>query len=181
MLLTQIEAFLTIAERRSVSEAAGVLYVTQPALDLYPQTLTKCLDKLAEEGLLGPNVLAAHCVHVDEGEMRALKNIDVAFVPMNIPVERMTPHDAADCVMAALGNGSDGGGRHEIDDHDFRLLRHQPRQRERGQRDALARCRTEHGHLARRGACANQDIRHLLDFSDSRRAVYVRAVHARFI
>ena len=32
MLLTQIEAFLTIAERRSVSEAAGVLYVTQPAL-----------------------------------------------------------------------------------------------------------------------------------------------------
>ena len=32
MLLTQIEAFLTVAERRSVSEAAGVLYVTQPAL-----------------------------------------------------------------------------------------------------------------------------------------------------
>jgi len=32
MLLTQIEAFLTIAERRSVSEAATVLYVTQPAL-----------------------------------------------------------------------------------------------------------------------------------------------------
>jgi DNA-binding transcriptional LysR family regulator len=30
MLLTQ--AFLTVAERRSVSEAAGVLYVTQPAL-----------------------------------------------------------------------------------------------------------------------------------------------------
>ena len=32
MLLTQIEAFLTVAERRSVSEAALVLYVTQPAL-----------------------------------------------------------------------------------------------------------------------------------------------------
>ncbi len=32
MLLTQIDAFLTIAERRSVSEAAAVLYVTQPAL-----------------------------------------------------------------------------------------------------------------------------------------------------
>ena len=32
MLLNQIEAFLTVAERRSVSEAAGVLYVTQPAL-----------------------------------------------------------------------------------------------------------------------------------------------------
>jgi len=30
--LAQIEAFLTVAERRSVSEAAGVLYVTQPAL-----------------------------------------------------------------------------------------------------------------------------------------------------
>ena len=32
MLLTQIEAFLTVAERRSVTEAASVLYVTQPAL-----------------------------------------------------------------------------------------------------------------------------------------------------
>ena len=32
MLLAQIEAFLTVAERRSVSEAASVLYVSQPAL-----------------------------------------------------------------------------------------------------------------------------------------------------
>jgi len=32
VLLTQIEAFLTVAERRTVSEAATVLYVTQPAL-----------------------------------------------------------------------------------------------------------------------------------------------------
>ncbi len=32
MLLSQVEAFLTIAERRSVSAAAAVLYVTQPAL-----------------------------------------------------------------------------------------------------------------------------------------------------
>ena len=32
MLLSQIEAFLTVAERRSVSSAAAVLYVTQPAL-----------------------------------------------------------------------------------------------------------------------------------------------------
>ena len=32
MLLSQIEAFLSVAERRSVSEAATVLYVTQPAL-----------------------------------------------------------------------------------------------------------------------------------------------------
>ena len=32
MLLTQVEAFLTVAERRSVSAAATVLYVTQPAL-----------------------------------------------------------------------------------------------------------------------------------------------------
>jgi DNA-binding transcriptional LysR family regulator len=32
MLLSQVEAFLTVAERRSVSAAAKVLYVTQPAL-----------------------------------------------------------------------------------------------------------------------------------------------------
>jgi DNA-binding transcriptional LysR family regulator len=32
MLLSQVEAFLTVAERRSVSAAAQVLYVTQPAL-----------------------------------------------------------------------------------------------------------------------------------------------------
>ena len=32
MLLTQLDAFLTVAELRSVSEAAAVLYVTQPAL-----------------------------------------------------------------------------------------------------------------------------------------------------
>ncbi|MGI9112413.1 MAG: LysR family transcriptional regulator [Gaiellaceae bacterium] len=32
MLLSQIEAFLTVAERRSVSDAATVLFVTQPAL-----------------------------------------------------------------------------------------------------------------------------------------------------
>lgn len=31
-------------------------------------------------------------------EVRALKSIDVMFVPMNIPLERMTPSAAADCV-----------------------------------------------------------------------------------
>jgi len=33
-------------------------------------------------------------------EMRALKNIDVAFLPMNIPPARMTPSAAAECVKA---------------------------------------------------------------------------------
>jgi L-ascorbate metabolism protein UlaG (beta-lactamase superfamily) len=33
-------------------------------------------------------------------EVRALKNIDVAFMPMNIPLERMTPSAAAACVKA---------------------------------------------------------------------------------
>jgi L-ascorbate metabolism protein UlaG (beta-lactamase superfamily) len=33
-------------------------------------------------------------------EVRALKNIDVAFMPMNIPLQRMTPAAAADCVKA---------------------------------------------------------------------------------
>ena len=31
-------------------------------------------------------------------EIKALKNIDVAFMPMNIPVERMTPEAVAECV-----------------------------------------------------------------------------------
>jgi L-ascorbate metabolism protein UlaG (beta-lactamase superfamily) len=33
-------------------------------------------------------------------EVRALKNIDVAFMPMNIPVGRMTPKAAAECTKA---------------------------------------------------------------------------------
>jgi L-ascorbate metabolism protein UlaG (beta-lactamase superfamily) len=33
-------------------------------------------------------------------EVRALKNIDVAFIPMNIPLQRMTPSAAAECVKA---------------------------------------------------------------------------------
>jgi L-ascorbate metabolism protein UlaG (beta-lactamase superfamily) len=33
-------------------------------------------------------------------EVRALRDIDVAFVPMNLPLERMTPEAAAECVNA---------------------------------------------------------------------------------
>ena len=33
-------------------------------------------------------------------EVRALTNIDVAFIPLNIPLKRMTPAAAADCVKA---------------------------------------------------------------------------------
>jgi L-ascorbate metabolism protein UlaG (beta-lactamase superfamily) len=33
-------------------------------------------------------------------EVRALKNIEVAFMPLNIPLERMTPPAAAECVKA---------------------------------------------------------------------------------
>ena len=33
-------------------------------------------------------------------EMKALRNIDVAFMPMNIPPQRMTPRDAAECTRA---------------------------------------------------------------------------------
>jgi len=33
-------------------------------------------------------------------EVKALRNIDVAFMPMNIPVERMMPAAAADCTKA---------------------------------------------------------------------------------
>lgn len=33
-------------------------------------------------------------------EVRALKNIDVAFMPMNLPLDRMTPAATAECVKA---------------------------------------------------------------------------------
>ena len=33
-------------------------------------------------------------------EVRTLKNIDIAFVPVNLPLERMTPLAAAECVKA---------------------------------------------------------------------------------
>lgn len=33
-------------------------------------------------------------------EIRALKNIDVAFMPMNLPLDRMTPAATAECVKA---------------------------------------------------------------------------------
>lgn len=33
-------------------------------------------------------------------EVRAVKNIDVAFIPLNIPPARMTPSESADCVKA---------------------------------------------------------------------------------
>ena len=33
-------------------------------------------------------------------ELRAQKDIEVAFIPMNIPPDRMTPQEAADCVKA---------------------------------------------------------------------------------
>jgi L-ascorbate metabolism protein UlaG (beta-lactamase superfamily) len=33
-------------------------------------------------------------------EMRALRNIDIAFMPMNLPLDRMTPAAAAECVKA---------------------------------------------------------------------------------
>jgi L-ascorbate metabolism protein UlaG (beta-lactamase superfamily) len=35
-------------------------------------------------------------------EIRALQNIDVAFIPMNLPVDRMRPIPAAECVKAFM-------------------------------------------------------------------------------
>jgi len=37
-------------------------------------------------------------------ELRAQQNIEVAFVPMNIPPDRMSPQEAADCVKALHPN-----------------------------------------------------------------------------
>jgi len=35
-------------------------------------------------------------------EIQTLRDIDIAFMPMNLPLERMTPAAAADCVKALM-------------------------------------------------------------------------------
>ena len=37
---------------------------------------------------------------IRNSEIRALRDIDLAFVPMTLPLERMTPEAAAECVNA---------------------------------------------------------------------------------
>lgn len=81
--------------------AADIPIEAIPAYDLTPGEPTHPKGKA--NGYLitlgGKRILFAgvtQCVP----ELRALKNIDVAFVPMNIPPDRMAPQEAADCVKA---------------------------------------------------------------------------------
>ena len=85
-------------------------------------------------------------------EMLALKNIDVAFMPMNIPVERMTPAAAADVheelkpkVVYVYHYDQDFATR-AASRHRQAERRRQPR--EPGSRDTGLRERTE-GHVDR--------------------------------
>ena len=79
--------------------AAGISIQALPAYDLTPgdpaHPKGKANGYLISLG--GKRILFAgvtQCVP----ELRALKDIDVAFVPMNIPPNRMAPQEAADCV-----------------------------------------------------------------------------------
>ena len=81
--------------------AAGIPIEALPAYDLTPGDPAHPKGKA--NGYLitlgGKRILFAgvtQCVP----ELRALKDIDVAFVPMNIPPDRMSPQEAADCVKA---------------------------------------------------------------------------------
>ena len=68
-------------------------------------------------------------------EIRALRNIDIAFMPMNLPLDRMTPAAAAECVNATQAEGG---------------LRVSLRPELRGRQDRRGRDRRERPELPRR-------------------------------
>ena len=114
-----------------------------------------------KQGLFDAKVLAAHCVHVDDGEIRALKNYGagVAHNPTSnlklgagvAPVARMLE------LGVNVGIGTDGAGvqqrpRHVRGD----AARRAARQRHRRRSDGRARPRRAgDGHPARRGGAAH--------------------------
>jgi L-ascorbate metabolism protein UlaG (beta-lactamase superfamily) len=87
---------IAIGERRTIGEVvveAVPAYDTKPGESFHPRG--KSNGYLVSVGgqrlyFTGPT----QCVP----EIRALKNIDIAFFPMNLPAGRMEPVDAAECV-----------------------------------------------------------------------------------
>jgi L-ascorbate metabolism protein UlaG (beta-lactamase superfamily) len=91
----------TVLANGEAATAAGVKVQAVPAYDLTPGEPYHAKGK--SNGYLitigGTRVLIAgigECVP----ELRALKNVDVAFVPVNLPLGRMAPAAAAECVAA---------------------------------------------------------------------------------
>ena len=91
-------AVLAMGERKTF---AGVTVEAIPAYDIKPGEPSHPKGKA--NGYLvtlgGQRIYLAgvtECV----AEIRALKNIDVAFMPMNLPLERMTPAATAECIKA---------------------------------------------------------------------------------
>jgi L-ascorbate metabolism protein UlaG (beta-lactamase superfamily) len=81
--------------------AAGIAIEALPAYDLTPGNPPHPKGKANGYVITlgGKRILFAgvtQCVP----ELLAQKNIEVAFVPMNIPPDRMSPQEAADCVKA---------------------------------------------------------------------------------
>jgi L-ascorbate metabolism protein UlaG (beta-lactamase superfamily) len=91
----------TVLANGETTTAAGVTIEAMPAYDIKPGEPSH--PKGRANGYLitvaGRRILVAgvtECV----AEIRALKDIDVAFVPVNLPLERMAPATAAECVAA---------------------------------------------------------------------------------
>jgi len=91
----------TVLANGAVTTAAGVRVEAIPAYDLTPGEpyhprgkSNGYLITVASKHLLVAGI--GECVP----ELRALKNIDVAFVPVNLPAGRMAPAAAAECVKA---------------------------------------------------------------------------------
>jgi L-ascorbate metabolism protein UlaG (beta-lactamase superfamily) len=91
----------TVLASGEATTAAGVKVEAIPAYDLTPgepyHAKGKSNGYLIE---LGARRLVVAGIGECVPELRALKNIDVAFVPVNLPAGRMAPAAAADCVKA---------------------------------------------------------------------------------
>lgn len=81
--------------------AAGIQVEAVPAYDIKPGAPEHPKGKSNGYVItLGDNRIYLMGVTECVPEARAVKNVTVAFVPMNIPPGRMTPADAAACVKA---------------------------------------------------------------------------------
>jgi L-ascorbate metabolism protein UlaG (beta-lactamase superfamily) len=91
----------TVIANGDTKTVAGIGVEAIPAYDIKPGEPSHPKGK-ANGYVISLGGVRVYIAGVTEcvSEVRALRNIDVAFVPMNIPVGRMTPLAAAECVNA---------------------------------------------------------------------------------